>query len=61
MKPFLLPITLITFAILCLSIVHIDNVNKLDEKSEELRKKHQIENVLDDQKENRSDLVSRIK
>ncbi len=41
MKRLLLPIVLIAFAIICLSIVHIDNVNKLDAQSKELRKKHQ--------------------
>ncbi|GAA4271687.1 hypothetical protein U6A24_13955 [Aquimarina gracilis] len=41
MKRLLLPIALIAFAIICLSIVHIDNVNKLDQQSKELRKKHQ--------------------
>ncbi len=40
MKRLLLPIVLITFAVICLSIVHIDNVNRLDAQSNELRKKH---------------------
>ncbi|WP_108869248.1 hypothetical protein [Aquimarina aquimarini] len=48
MKRLLLPIILISFAVVCLSIVHIDNVNKLDTQSNELRKKHQ-ENILDNQ------------
>ncbi len=43
MKRLLLPLALIAFAIICLSIVHIDNVNKLDIQSNELRKKHQLE------------------
>ena len=41
MKRLLLPIVLITFAVICLSIVHIDNINKLDAQSNELRKKHE--------------------
>ncbi len=41
MKRLLLPTVLIAFAVICLSIVHIDNVNKLDAQSKELRKKHQ--------------------
>ncbi|WP_103867622.1 hypothetical protein [Aquimarina sp. I32.4] len=48
MKRLLLPIILISFAAVCLSIVHIDNVNKLDTQSNELRKKHQ-KNILDNQ------------
>ncbi|WP_103068335.1 hypothetical protein [Aquimarina sediminis] len=46
MKRLLLPIVLITFAVICLCIVHIDNVNKLDAQSNELRKKHQTEGYL---------------
>lgn len=42
MKRLLLPIVLITFAVICLSIVHIDNVNKLEAQSNELRKKYNI-------------------
>ncbi len=41
MKRLLLPTVLIAFAIICLSIVHIDNINKLDAQSKELREKHQ--------------------
>lgn len=41
MKRLLLPIVLISFAVICLSIVHIDNVNKLDAQSNELRKKQE--------------------
>ncbi len=40
MKRLFLPIGLITFAIICLSIVHIDNINKLDAEFYELREKH---------------------
>ncbi len=43
MKRLLLPIALIAFTIVCLSIVHIDNINKLDTQSNELRKKQQTE------------------
>ncbi|WP_299443808.1 hypothetical protein [uncultured Aquimarina sp.] len=44
MKRLFLPIALISFAVICLSIVHIDNVNKLDEEYNQLREKHKIEN-----------------
>ncbi len=43
MKRLLLPIALIAFATICLSIVHIDNVNKLDAQSNELRQKIKTE------------------
>ncbi|MBG6129704.1 hypothetical protein IWQ47_000994 [Aquimarina sp. EL_43] len=46
MKRLLLPIVLITFAVICLSIVHIDNINKLDAQSNELRKKYQTEHTV---------------
>ncbi|WP_024770052.1 hypothetical protein [Aquimarina macrocephali] len=46
MKRLLLPIVLITFAVICLSIVHIDNINKLDAQSNELRKKHQTKHTV---------------
>ncbi len=39
MRRLFLPMALITFTVICLSIVHIDNVNKLDAQSNELRKK----------------------
>jgi len=39
MKRLFLPIALISFAVICLSIVHIDNVNKLENQSNELREK----------------------
>ncbi|TPN89004.1 hypothetical protein [Aquimarina algicola] len=45
MKRLLLPTILIAFAIVCLSIIHIDNVNKLDVQSNELRKKHENHSV----------------
>lgn len=54
MKRFLLPIVLIAFAIICLGIVHIDNINKLDAQSNELRKKHQTERTVDYQTNNSS-------
>ena len=44
MKRLFLPLALISFAVICLSIVHIDNVNKLDEKYNQLREKHQFDN-----------------
>lgn len=47
MKRLLLPLALIAFAVICLSIVHIDNVNKLDAQSEELRKKINSENGIE--------------
>ncbi|TSE11480.1 hypothetical protein [Aquimarina algiphila] len=57
MKRLLLPIVLITFAVICLSIVHIDNVNKLDAQSNELRKKHQTEFDSGNQVDNSSRVV----
>ncbi|WP_109437491.1 MULTISPECIES: hypothetical protein [Aquimarina] len=57
MKRLLLPIVLITFAVICLSIVHIDNVNKLDAQSNELRKKHQTEFDSGNQVDNSSEVV----
>ncbi len=47
MKRLFLPIALISFAVICLSIVHIDNVNKLDEEYNQLREKHQMDNSSD--------------
>ncbi|WP_299221797.1 hypothetical protein [uncultured Aquimarina sp.] len=47
MKRLFLPIALISFAVICLSIVHIDNVNKLDEEYNQLREKHQISSDSD--------------
>ncbi|WP_298319213.1 hypothetical protein [uncultured Aquimarina sp.] len=47
MKRLFLPIALISFAVICLSIVHIDNVNKLDEEYNQLREKHQINSDSD--------------
>ncbi|WP_378174954.1 hypothetical protein [Aquimarina sp. SS2-1] len=47
MKRLFLPIALISFAVICLSIVHIDNVNKLDKEYNDLREKHQFENTTD--------------
>ncbi|MEW7278054.1 hypothetical protein ABW636_05620 [Aquimarina sp. 2201CG1-2-11] len=41
MKRLLLPIVLIAFAVVCLGIVHIDNINEINSQSDELRKKHQ--------------------
>ena len=41
MKRLLLPIVLIAFAVICLGIVHIDNINEINSQSDELRKKHQ--------------------
>ncbi len=59
MKQFILPISLISFAVICLSIVHIDNVNKLESQSDELRKKHQID-VSIESKSNQSSLKDDI-
>ncbi|MDH7445643.1 hypothetical protein [Aquimarina sp. 2201CG14-23] len=47
MKRLFLPIALISFAVICLSIVHIDNVNKLDEEYHQLREKHQTDGSSD--------------
>ncbi|WP_299253541.1 hypothetical protein [uncultured Aquimarina sp.] len=47
MKRLFLPIALISFAVICLSIVHIDNVNKLDDEYNQLREKHQIDSGTD--------------
>ncbi|MFD2562120.1 hypothetical protein [Aquimarina rubra] len=47
MKRLFLPIALISFAVICLSIVHIDNVNQLDKEYNQLREKHQIEKTTD--------------
>ncbi|WP_298539446.1 hypothetical protein [uncultured Aquimarina sp.] len=47
MKRLFLPIALISFAVICLSIVHIDNVNKLDEEYNQLRERHQINSSSD--------------
>lgn len=43
MKRLFLPLALISFAVICLSIVHIDNVNKLDKKYNQLREKQQLD------------------
>ncbi len=43
MKRLFLPLALMAFAVICLCIVHIDNVNKLDEEFNQLREKHQVE------------------
>ncbi len=59
MKQFILPISLISFAVICLSIVHIDNVNKLESQSDKLRKKHQID-VSIESKSNQSSLKDDI-
>ncbi|QKX06553.1 hypothetical protein HN014_17080 [Aquimarina sp. TRL1] len=42
MKRLFLPLVLLTVAVICLSVVHIDNVNKINTESEKLRKKYQI-------------------
>lgn len=39
MKRLFLPIALLSFAVICLSIVHLENINKLDKESNELREK----------------------
>lgn len=44
MKRLFLPLALLSFAVICLSIVHIDNVNKLDKKYNQLRQKHRLDN-----------------
>ncbi len=41
MKRLLLPIVLLSFAVVSLGIVHIDNVNKLNANADQLREKHQ--------------------
>lgn len=47
MKRLFLPIALLSFSVICLSIVHIDNVNKLDKEYNQLREKHQTPNNSD--------------
>jgi len=47
MKRLFLPVALISFSIICLSIVHIDNVNKLDKEYNQLRQKHQTQSISD--------------
>jgi len=47
MKRLFLPLALISFAVICLSIVHIDNVNKLDKEYNQLREKHKISTISD--------------
>ncbi len=47
MKRLFLPIALISFAVICLSIVHIDNVNKLDKEYNQLTEQHKTENTND--------------
>ena len=42
MKQFILPIALMSVAVICLSIVHIDNINRLDNQYNELRKKENV-------------------
>ncbi|MFC5045678.1 hypothetical protein ACFSTE_19170 [Aquimarina hainanensis] len=42
MKRLFLPLVLLTVAVICLSVVHIDNVNKINTESEKLRKKYQV-------------------
>ncbi len=61
MKRLLLPIVLIAFAVICLSIVHIDNVNKLDAQSNELRKKYQTEYTIKHQTSDSSVIIPETK
>ncbi len=61
MKPFLLPITLIAFTTLCLSIVHMDNMNKLNAKSEKQIEKQQTEFADDKNIDNKKYIVSSVK
>lgn len=60
MKRLFLPLALVSFAVICLSIVHIDNVNKLEAESNKLRKKHQSHIDLK-QETNKSENTSEIK
>lgn len=60
MKRLFLPLALISFAVICLSIVHIDNVNKLDAESNKLREKQQSQlDVIKDS--NTTESASQIK
>lgn len=61
MKRLLLPIILITFAVICLSIVHIDNVNRLDAQSDELRKKYTTEQYKVEKPTNTSIVLPELK
>lgn len=47
MKRLFLPIALLSFSVICLSIVHIDNVNKLDKEYNQLREKQLTVNNAD--------------
>ncbi|WP_344928095.1 hypothetical protein [Aquimarina addita] len=59
MKKILLPLILISFAIITLGFIHIDNVNKLDQQYNDLRDKQQKNNTIDT--ENSKMFVSDIK
>lgn len=48
MKRLFLPLALLTFTVICLSIVHIDNVNKLNAASDALRQKYDDDTFYDD-------------
>ncbi|WP_188112052.1 hypothetical protein [Aquimarina sp. RZ0] len=47
MKRLFLPLALISFSIICLSIVHIDNMNKLDIESKKLKKNYKTNSLTD--------------
>ena len=42
MKRLVLPLVLISFAFVCLCIVHIDNINKLEKESNRLQEKQNV-------------------
>jgi len=61
MKQFLLPISLMIFAVVCLGIVHVDNVDKLDLESNKLREKYERKITKEDQKDSVAISIPNIK
>lgn len=47
MKRLVLPLALLTFTVICLSIVHLDNINKLNAASQELRERYEKDTFYD--------------
>ncbi|MBQ4819247.1 hypothetical protein [Aquimarina sp. MMG016] len=60
MKRLFLPLALISFAIICLGIVHIDNVNKLEAESIKLREKQQSQlELIKEHKTTETEIVAK--
>lgn len=60
MKRLFLPLALISFAIICLCIVHIDNVNKLEAESIKLREKQQSQlELIKEHKTTETEIVAK--